>query len=276
MSGDIQGVTFPMGFDVDPSRLKRDLLLVDRIVVMDDGWSPYSKEVFTSLEFLRNRGVVSDFEGISDDEDSSVAESESRRLMEQSQALGGVTGSMQSEIACRIARVILQHRSGIPTVSLHPPSGLFMDSPGKKTVESMNIVIGSLPVPNDSTSLEAILYFRDDPDTKRKRQLLQRWTHNLATKGVTSEREIVQEIEWAVSDYEDHMRLHKLKINRGALETVIVTSVELAEDLVKFKWGKLAKGLFGASHRRIELLEAEAKAPGRELAFISKARERFD
>jgi hypothetical protein len=39
-----------------------------------------------------------------------------------------------------------------------------------------------------------------------------------------------------------------------------------AEDLVKVNWGKLAKGLFKCTHERVELREAEFKAPGRELA----------
>jgi len=52
----------------------------------------------------------------------------------------------------------------------------------------------------------------------------------------------------------------------------VVTAAELAEDFVKVKWGKLAKGLFDLTHERIELREAELKAPGRELAYLDAAK----
>jgi hypothetical protein len=37
----------------------------------------------------------------------------------------------------------------------------------------------------------------------------------------------------------------------------------------------IVKGLFSVKHKQIALLEAEAKASGREIAFISKAQETF-
>jgi hypothetical protein len=49
----------------------------------------------------------------------------------------------------------------------------------------------------------------------------------------------------------------------------------VAEDVVKLKWGELAKLPFILRERRISLLDAEAKAPNRELAFVSMARSRF-
>ena len=71
------------------------------------------------------------------------------------------------------------------------------------------------------------------------------------------------------------MALHKLKTNTGALETIIVTSAELMEDLVKFNWGKAAKGLFAIRRRHVELIEGELKSPGREIAYIYNARKSF-
>jgi hypothetical protein len=50
---------------------------------------------------------------------------------------------------------------------------------------------------------------------------------------------------------------------------------EIAENLVKFQFGKLAKGLFSLRHRKLSLLEGELKSPGREIAFISKAQVTF-
>jgi len=71
------------------------------------------------------------------------------------------------------------------------------------------------------------------------------------------------------------MRLHEIKSGRGVLEAVVVTAAELAENLVKVNWGKLAKGLFNITHERIELREAELQAPGRELAYLDAAKRAF-
>jgi hypothetical protein len=45
--------------------------------------------------------------------------------------------------------------------------------------------------------------------------------------------------------------------------------------LVKFQWSKIAKKLFEVRHKQIELMKVEITAPGREVAYIVKARERF-
>jgi hypothetical protein len=71
------------------------------------------------------------------------------------------------------------------------------------------------------------------------------------------------------------MRLHKMKTNVGVLETVVVSTAEILEDLIKFNWGKLAKTLFSFKQREIALLEGELKAPGNEVAYIVKASDTF-
>ena len=51
--------------------------------------------------------------------------------------------------------------------------------------------------------------------------------------------------------------------------------VEIVEDIAKLNWSKLAKGVLSAKKRKIELLEAEMGAPGRECAHVVHARKRF-
>jgi hypothetical protein len=283
--------------------LKRDLLLVDQIAVVGKSDMPLDTEpgISADIAWLRERELLIFWNFDNSTSVSLKTESgatdvgpdylvwalelfRSTTFREELIAADGSDHRLAaygipsvSDILCRIACLEALALSNNAAVSLYPPTkqvrskGLV--SPRDGTVTS--VVLNSLPVPDDATALEDIMSFRDDPVTKRKRQLLQRWTHNLAIKGVTSEAEATQEIEWLLADYEEHMKVHRMKINRGMLETVIVTGAEIAEDLAKFKWGKLAKGLFSASHRKIELMETEMKAPGRELAYISSVRERF-
>jgi hypothetical protein len=82
-------------------------------------------------------------------------------------------------------------------------------------------------------------------------------------------------LEWLLYQYEEHMRLHHMKVNRGVLETIITTVAECVEDVLKIRWGKVANSLFALRHQHLALLEAELKAPGREVAYIIKARNTF-
>jgi hypothetical protein len=55
-------------------------------------------------------------------------------------------------------------------------------------------------------------------------------------------------------------------------EVYILPVIEIAEDLAKFNWSKIAKGAFDVKKRKVELLEADMKAPGRECATFSMPR----
>ncbi len=78
-----------------------------------------------------------------------------------------------------------------------------------------------------------------------------------------------------LNEYSNAMKVHHLKSSEGFLEVYALPAVEVAEDLFKFNWSKIAKGALSVSKRKIELLEAEMKAPGRECAYVFDARKRF-
>lgn len=271
-----------LGITAVPShaQIKRNLLIVDRILIA--GINEHL--INPNLQWLESRGLISYWElNPTWNNSSATLDPDVKRWLDRTtqESVNSPNPHARCLLIASMCRVLSKQltNAGLSVVSLYDPPPKWSCSvptatpaPGSVT----SIVLDAFPLPDESATFEDIINFKEDPDTSRKRQLLQRWTHNLATKGVTSEKEIAQEIEWLLADYEEHMRLHKMKINRGTLETVFVTGAEIAEDLAKFKWGAAAKLLFSASHRKIELLEAEMKAPGRELAYISKARERFN
>jgi hypothetical protein len=78
-----------------------------------------------------------------------------------------------------------------------------------------------------------------------------------------------------MSRYERALKLEKMKRDTGVVETVVTTTAEIAESLVKARWSNIAKKLFEVRHKQIDLMKAEMAAPGREVAYIVKARERF-
>jgi len=131
----------------------------------------------------------------------------------------------------------------------------------------IEITVNHLPIPDDSTSWEQIQDFRSDPDTEIKFRRFRVWMNEIV-RAKLEPKEIEDKLEYLLDEYRQHMEVHFKKTNTSTLETVLVS-------LGDRKFGDIVKALFSVKHKHIALLEAEAKAPGREIAFISKARETF-
>lgn len=163
-----------------------------------------------------------------------------------------------------------ENADAVPLITL-PDQGVAITA-GESEVAS--IVLNNLPIPSEQTSWEHILEFRNDPEAQEKFFRLRRWMTEVS-RDKASATEIEQKLEYLLHDYAEHMKLHRLKIERGVLETFLTTSGELIDNLIKIKWGKLAETMFTIRHRRLALLEAEMSAPGREIAYVYGTKEYF-
>lgn len=136
----------------------------------------------------------------------------------------------------------------------------------------IQIVLNTLPIPDDSTSWEQIIEYRNDPDSQNKFLDLRNWMTEVARAKLTP-TEVEEKLEYLLSQYQRHMMLHKMKTSTSTLETVVTTTAEMLGDLVSFKWGKAAQALFSFKRKQVSLLEGELTAPGSEVAYIVKAKE---
>ena len=134
----------------------------------------------------------------------------------------------------------IRHIDAIPIISGKLPE---LPQQTGSVEEVIKVAINHLPAPDDSTSWEQIMDFRSDPNTERKFLDLRNWMNKTARAKLTP-LEIEQELESLLQVYQQHMELHRMKTNASTLETIIVTGAEIAENLVKLQFGKLAKGLF--------------------------------
>lgn len=107
-----------------------------------------------------------------------------------------------------------------------------------------------------------------------KQWAFRRFLCTLGTKQQT-EAEIRDDLEWSLNEYAKAMEHHRLKTSISFVDVFLISSVELLEDIVKINWSKIAKGALSVKKRKIELMEAEMKAPGRECAYVFDAREKF-
>lgn len=137
-----------------------------------------------------------------------------------------------------------------------------------------HVVLKAMPQPDEHTPWEAILEYRVDPEARGKFFRLKNWM-NEAARVQRPLNELEDELRELVYEYQEHMKVHRLKVGTGTLETVINVAAEIAEGIVRLEWSKSAKALFVINNRRVALLEAERSAPGRQLAYIVDAHKRF-
>jgi hypothetical protein len=112
----------------------------------------------------------------------------------------------------------------------------------------------------------------------KKLKALRVWVQEFAQDGKTrSLVEMKQKIEVLLEEYEAHMKLHRMKVNKAIAATLLTGKAVV--DVLKHNWVELAGDLailpFILKDRTLSLTEAELKAPSKELAYVSMARSRF-
>lgn len=138
--------------------------------------------------------------------------------------------------------------------------------------EVMQVAMNYLPVPDPLSDWRDILEFKRE--MRDKAWHFRRFLHSMVNNKQT-EAEVRDDLEWTVNEYTKAMKLHHLKAGNSFMEVYVIPIIELAEDLAKFNWSKIAKGALSVKKRQVELMEAEMKAPGRECAYVFEAQKRF-
>jgi len=134
------------------------------------------------------------------------------------------------------------------------------------------VVLKKFPIPSKDFKIERFIDFKNDPDTKLKLSRLKNWVIELG-KSNYSEKEIEQKVDYLLQEYSNQLNLYRLKHDLGFVETFITTSLEVLENLAKLKFSQVSKTIFDLNKQGLNLLEAEQKMEGRELALIHKFKE---
>lgn len=135
----------------------------------------------------------------------------------------------------------------------------------------LEVILSKIPIPDANVSWQQIIDYRADPDSIKKFNALRVWIQDISWTDY-SKNEISDRIDYLLNDYERHLNFHKLKHTHSTLRVWVTTVAEIAESLVRLKFSKIAETVFTLSEKNLELYEAELQAPGREIAYISKAR----
>jgi hypothetical protein len=94
-------------------------------------------------------------------------------------------------------------------------------------------------------------------------------------KGWT-EKETREEIQHLLDQYREYMRIQGVKYSMSSLSAFAKLSAGLIEDTIKLRLQNIAETVVSMFTANVNLMEAELKAPGREVAYIDQLNRRFE
>lgn len=141
----------------------------------------------------------------------------------------------------------------------------------KKEVQVIRLLVNKLPIPDDITPLDEVLDFKNDNQNRRRYLGLISWLNKISKTDLN-----IKEIEDLTLEFENRMKLEKQKYDLTKLEVIIALPFQIAEKLIKIKWGEIPKTLFQIKKDKMSLLINETVANGKEMAYIIRANEKFN
>jgi hypothetical protein len=293
---ELVGTTFPLQVICFPEATKRAALMFSKIVIVnlvetldkiyEYNLTPFKDSADEILDLVfKHRVLVSACiepldvpvpmppEGPALLEELKFLEEESKSVHETDTVSSLTLHLAESELGARVTALSLrrQGRDAYPFCSV--PFTVPPQFGGIKT-HVINIMLEALPLPDESVSWEQILEYRADPDSYSKFLALRNWMNDISQTRLSAV-EIEQKLEYLLDEYQQHMRLHRMKTKLGTLETLITTTAEFLEDFANKRFSKVAKALFKTKHQQIELLEAELSAPGKEVSYLIATNNKF-
>jgi hypothetical protein len=260
-----------MGIVFDP-----DIDVTEETLNKDEEYREFFEVYWNHLSSMDNsfHGIqLSDVTHTKTDTNEAELTEQGRRLWE---SLSILFGLQAREISLQLR--ILKGLDAYPVLSsLIPPMENNEDA--KATV--VQIVLNEFPVPDEQTPWEQIKEFHDDVASRSKFLALKNWINEVARMNLPR-IEVEDKLKACISDYEDQMRVHKLKRKLDTLKIIACAEAGFLTTAKLTGWsslmtaaGMIATPFFTIRQQQVKLMEAEQNTPGREIAYIVKSRQTF-
>lgn len=262
------------------------LVAESRFSILEDVSKKELKEEFKELHyensvwnFLNENNIVSKYNNFNDNTDSS------KDIKELQDFMMSVVRNNNSEIQTvdekiqPLLKFYLSHDilARIDTLRFRKNDELNEYYPSLRNFGTFNaeskknqviqFVLNDIPEPNYSTSWEQIIEYRSDLDVKNKYLALMNWVNKVSNSN-SKLSEIKDEYDYLYNDYMQQFKLHKMKYNNSKLEVILNASVNFITNIAVGNYTTSLKDLFQLNIKNAQLLQEEAKLPGKELAYI--------
>jgi hypothetical protein len=139
---------------------------------------------------------------------------------------------------------------------------------------TLHAILTRLPSPAEDVSFDQLFDFRQDEDARRRLIELRHWFLKLVRTDITK-RELEDELDYLLHEYETHMQHHRMRFRYSALGCLLLASAEVLDNLIRFKFRPVVDQILKIGEQKLEMLSVERAAPGREVAYIAEAARRF-
>lgn len=143
-----------------------------------------------------------------------------------------------------------------------------------KKSQVIQFVLNDIPEPDHSTSWDHIIEFRADEEIRNKYLSLTNWINKVSNSNLKLS-EIKEEYDFLYSEYIKHFKLHKMKFNNSKLEVIVNSTTNFLANIASGNYVSSIKDLFQFNIKNANLLQEEAKMPGKEVAYIFHSNEKF-
>ncbi len=115
----------------------------------------------------------------------------------------------------RLFSIQLRELDGLEAYPILPADIPSSENPESTKGEVIKIVLSALPVPDDQTSWEQIVEYRNEPDSKNKFLDLRNWMSEVA-RGEHTPDQAEEKLEYLLSQFRRAMGIHRMKANAVA------------------------------------------------------------
>lgn len=260
-----------------PIPLKKASLLFDKIYISETPLKSHFKKFIKNpeIEFLVKQSILLGFNDLEIIKDIKPNEQTGELI----RVLNNKINNLTSETIFNFIDIVSRLKALI--LSLHLNENFFpllYTSKGfvecDKKAEVVQFVLKNIPEPDENTPWEQIIDFRSDEDTRLKYLALINWVNEIAKSNYTI-GEIKDKYEYLYLDYKRSYKRHKMKSGLGTLEILTAASIGfLSSDIPTALTA--ASHLFKVGTSTLNLLKEEGNIPGKEIAYIYKAKKTFN
>jgi hypothetical protein len=178
------------------------------------------------------------------------------------------------DLSARFVSSFLREYSNFESYPILKKIGAIESDYFTKKADTIHLVCNKFPVPMASTPWEDILSFRNDKTIRRNYFNFRDWINKISKEKLSPD-EIEVRLESLIGDFERYVEVEKSKLANGTFETVVNLAADVADNLVRVRFKNISQAIFSIKKRKFRLLEIESDAPGKEIAYLVKAQERF-
>lgn len=138
--------------------------------------------------------------------------------------------------------------------------------------EMLLVTLNELPIINEAVPITEIVQYKSEKNLDYAKLL--NWLNTLNTENFNF-NEFNDKINFLKLEYEENLKLHRLKYSYSTFQTIISCTANVIENSLKLKIGDAVNTIFDIKKQKIELLQQEKTLPGSELSYVVSANTKF-